>query len=364
MQFVQVDSSSLTSSCSDQVTLSTGDLLVNASIENDMSSTMNPSLPTQENQELRVSIQTNLNDHTNVVPDQRTKSQRRKDRRFREKQQGEIQALQRQHLKELDPLRQRQVKEQQGEIQALQRQHLKELDPLRQRQVKEQQGEIQALQRQHLKELDQLRQRQVKEQQQRLKQRERYWIDQQQKKNRQQTHDTFGVRGVSAEQIHTTTNNTITPLRDIDGFVVPLAPMRMLSRLVFKQVNNTNIKPKMFHNIYPTQYRHSWSDYEDERDLPDGLDEWQQEDLLEAYIDEKTPAKEKWEQRTLWELQQETEIEIVMITEGDEEQLDNIKLASKIIKEEHDERDTALLISYERNEQIDFLLQQSNEPHS
>ena len=338
MQFVQVDSSSLTSSCSDQVTLSTGDLLVNASIENDMSSTMNPSLPTQENQELRVSIQTNLNDHTNVVPDQRTKSQRRKDRRFREKQQGEIQALQRQHLKELDPLRQRQVKDQQGEIQALQRQHLKELD--------------------------QLRQRQVKEQQQRLKQRERYWIDQQQKKNRQQAHDTFGVRGVPAEQIHTTTNNTITPLRDIDGFVVPLAPMCMLSRLVFKQVNNTNIQPKMFHYTYPTQYRRSWSDYEDERDLPDGLDEWQQEDLLEAYIDEKTPAKEKWEQRTLWELQQETEIEIVMITEGDEEQLDNIKLASKIIKEEHDERDTALLISYERNEQIDFLLQKSNEPHS
>jgi hypothetical protein len=138
----------------------------------------------------------------------------------------------------------------------------------------------------------------------------------------------------------------------------------MLSRLVFKQLNKTKIEPKMFHNNYPTPYRHQRSDYEDEDYLPDGLDEWQQEDLLEAYIDEKTPVKEKWEQQELCKLQQEAETEVAMIAEEEEEQLDHIKLASKIVKEERDERDTALLISYERNEQIDFLLQQSNEPHS
>ena len=61
-------------------------------------------------------------------------------------------------------------------------------------------------------------------------------------------------------------------------------------------------------------------------------------------------------------LQQEADAEHATIVEEEQVQSHNIHLAATIIQEEEEKRNAVLLTTYEHNEQIDFLLQQSNEP--
>ena len=164
-----VQSEPLSSSYFDQVPSIMGPSLAEAPIWEDVLSTMNNALTTLENREQISPMQPIFQQQVVFPSNQRSKSQRRKDRRFQKKQQEEIQALLREHRIELN----------------------------------------------------QLRQRHVEERKQRLEQRERYRVDQQQTLTALEAQRTYDA------QIKTTAN-TMSTRNDIDESVETAAKKRRL----------------------------------------------------------------------------------------------------------------------------------------
>ena len=251
--------------------------LVEASVQNDVSSTMNHVLATLENEEHIDPMHPILNDQTIIQSDQRTKSQRRKDRRFQEKQQGQIQALQQKHQKELDKLRQRQMKEQK----------------------------------------------------QRLEQRERHRIE------RQWALQNREAQAEHAAQINTNTNPTTTTPRDANESIaafefVPTAPC--WASTTFRNYRRRSIKVTTF--ILPFNYQRE-SSSSDEKEGSEGEPEWwQEEELLKAYDNEETPSKQGWEQNELQKLQEEDEAVANNITSEEKEHLHHIELTETILEQD------------------------------
>ena len=278
MELVSGESSCLSSSSySDQVTSTTGQQLVEASVQNDVSSTMNHVLGTLENEEPIGPMHPIVNDQTIIQSDQRTKSQRRKDRRFQEKQQRQIQALQQKHQKELDKLHQRQMKQQK----------------------------------------------------QRLEQRERYRIE------RQRALQDREAQPEHAAPINTNTNPTTTTPRDANESIgafefAPTAPCWIST--VFRNYRRRSIKVTTF--IFPLNYQWESSSSDEEEGYEDEPEWWQEEELHEAYDNEKTPPKQEWEQNEPPERQGEDEVMANNITSDEKEHLHHIKLAETIFEQD------------------------------
>ena len=271
MEPVSGESSCLSSSYSDQITSMTGQLLFEKSIQDDVSSTMNNVLATLENQEHTDPTQ------TVVQPDQRTKSQRRKDRRFEEKQQGQIQALQRKHQNELNKLRQRQMKEQK----------------------------------------------------QRLEQRERYRIE------RQRALQEGEAQPERAAQLNTTTNTTTTTPRDVNesigAFEFTSTYPYWLST-TFRNYRKRSIKVTTY--IFPINYQWESSSSDEEEGHEEEMKWWQEEELPEADDNKTTPPKQKREEHELRELQSEDEPVADNNTSEEKRQLHKNQLAETVVEQE------------------------------
>ena len=266
MEPVSGESSCLSSSYSDQITSMTGQLLVETLIQDDVSSTMNNVLATLENQEHTGPTQ------TVVQPDQRTKSQRRKDRCFEEKQQEQIQALRRKHQNELKKLRQRQTKEQK----------------------------------------------------QRLEQRERYRIERQQ------------AQPERAAQINTTTSTTTTTPRDVNesiGAFKCTSTYPYWVSTTFRNYRKRSIKVITY--IFPFNYQQESSYSDEEEGYEEELNWWQEEEIPEATDSKTTPPKKKREENELRELQSEDEAVADNNNSEEKEQLHRNQWAETIVEQEN-----------------------------